>query len=422
MTYIPQNSILATQGTVPWSVIGVQSISGTVGASIIGQPPPSSVYVLNPVSTITVTPAANQSVSGTVGASVVGHAPVIIIGGSIAASFTPPANQSVSGTVQTDVRSSVATVIIGGSIAASFTPPANQSVSGEVSVSNFPTNQNVSGSVVAFQGTPEWTVKSSLAGGIFPVSGSVAAVVTNFPTTQNVSGSVAAWLQSSNASVITVGAAAANQSVSGTVDAAQISTWRVSVINSTPSSLLAGVSVIGLTPVNVTNTNINVSGSVVSHPTSGSVIATQGGTWRVSLVSTIPSSVIVGASIFGTAPVTQATTPWVVGSVVTTTPGTPFRYIGSVVSTSVTLIAPSVSGQRNYITDYWLSNTGATTTRVTFRDGSTSLVAHAIAPTGGGSNSQGIRISPQTAPSQDLAFQAITATSVLYLTVNGYTV
>lgn len=110
--------------------------------------------------------------------------------------------------------------------------PANQSVSGAVSVSNFPTNQNVSGSVVSFQG------------GIWGITGSVQG----FPV---------------------------NQSVSGTL----------------------GSSIIGLTPVNVANTNLNVGGSVVSF---------QAGVNITSLVSTVPSSVLVGASIFGTVPVTQS--------------------------------------------------------------------------------------------------------------------
>lgn len=45
--------------------------------------------------------------------------------------------------------------------------------------------------MVATQGTNPWTVVSSLAGGIFPISGSVAAAITN--TNVNVSGSVAAF-------------------------------------------------------------------------------------------------------------------------------------------------------------------------------------------------------------------------------------
>lgn len=126
------------------SVLAVNA-DGSLNATLIGTP---NVNVAGSIITV-----AQSSVA------------VAIVSGSIAATFTPPANQSVSGTVQTDVRGSVATVIIGGSIAATFTPPANQSVSGAVSVSNFPTTQNVSGSVVAFiNGTlPVTNVGSILA-------------------------------------------------------------------------------------------------------------------------------------------------------------------------------------------------------------------------------------------------------------------
>ena len=68
-------------GTARVSVMGVVNISGSVIA----------------------VPTGNQSVSGTVGASVIGHAPVVIVGGSVAASVTPAANQSVSGTVGASV-------------------------------------------------------------------------------------------------------------------------------------------------------------------------------------------------------------------------------------------------------------------------------------------------------------------------------
>lgn len=131
-------SVQALQGTSPWI------ITGSVQASL--------------------TPAANQSVSGTVGASVIGTVPVTqttnpwIITGSVQASITPAANQSVSGTV-------------GASI-----------------IGQLPAGTAVLGSVAALQSTNPWIVSSSIAGGIFPISGSVAAVITN--TSVNVSGSV----------------------------------------------------------------------------------------------------------------------------------------------------------------------------------------------------------------------------------------
>lgn len=87
---------------------------------------------------------------------------------------------------------------------------------------------------------------------------------------------------------------------------------------------------------------------------SGSVVAFQGGTKITSLVSTVPSSVIVGASIFGTAPVTQAGT-WiasvfgnvsVIGTVPVTQATTPWNIAGSVATiqsgTNITSLVSTV--------------------------------------------------------------------------------
>ena len=234
-----------------------------------------------------------------------------------------------------------------------------------------------------------------------------------------------------------------------------------------------------------------------------SILAGQIGTRITSIVSTVPSSVIVGASIFGQLPAgtaaigsvaaLQGTNPWIttfsnssvlavpVGSTITIqqansivgtyledaghttgdrglfvlgvrndavasfvsanleyTPnaldsagriigkpftsedGTIISYTGSVVSASVTLIQVSAVGLRNYVTDYWVANTGSVTQLITFRDGSTSTLGYTVAPAGGGSNSQGINIPLKTAPSQDLAFTATGTSSVVYMTVKGY--
>jgi len=302
------------------SPVANQSVSGSVG--IVGTPSISGdVRIIGSVNTViiggsiaaTFTPPANQSVSGTVqvsgnpsisGTVQVGNFPtnqnvsgsvvafingtvpvntagsvvafqgtspwavdtnnrsvITLIQGSVAVSVTPAANQSVSGTVQTDVQGSVAVVVIGGSIATATT---NSSVM-------LLNSANVIGSVTALQGTPEWTVKSSLTGGIFPISGSVA--VGNFPTNQNVSGSVVAFI-SGTVPVNTAGSVVAFQGTSP---------WVVNFQNSS--------------------------------------IITQVGTRTTSLVSTVPSSVIVGASIFGQLPAgtavlgsvatLQGTNPWI---------------------------------------------------------------------------------------------------------------
>ena len=88
----------------------------------------------------------------------------------------------------------------------------------------------------------------------------------------------------------------------------------------------------------VTATN-QVAGSVLNVNVSGSVAAFQGGNRVTSLVSTVPSSVIVGASIFGQLPAGTA----VLGSVATlqgTNPWTTVHSAGSI--TSITIPAGSV--------------------------------------------------------------------------------
>lgn len=70
----------------------------------------------------------------------------------------------------------------------------NPSVSGTVGASivgQLPGGTAVLGSVAALQGTNPWIITSSIAGGLFPISGSVAATITN--TNVNVGGSVVAF-------------------------------------------------------------------------------------------------------------------------------------------------------------------------------------------------------------------------------------
>lgn len=442
MAYIPNSGSVVAFQSDPTKLVATVSVVSLQGASISG-----TVNVGNFPTT--------QNVSGSV-AAFQGTNPWIITG-SVQGSFTAAANQSVSGTVQTDIRGSVAAVIIGGSIAASFTPPANQSVSGAVSVSNFPTTQNVSGSVVAMQGTSPWVITSSIAGGILPISGSVAATITN--TNVNVSGSVAAWLQSTNASVITVGTAAANQSVSGTVGA--------SIIGQLPAgtAMLGSVAAYqGAIPWTINSVYGNVSGSVV---------AFQGAGWSGSVAAIIIGTpvVIPQFSSILAVPVGSVVTVWQSPSIVGTyaedaahttadkglfvlavrndtvastasadldytihgvdsagrSLGKPFApdesrldTVSSTVSTSVTALFASVTGLRNYVTDVMVANTGSVATLITFRDGSTSILGFTIAPAGGGSNINGMAFPMRTAPGQDFVYVNAVASSVLYVTAKGY--
>jgi hypothetical protein len=360
-------------GSVIAFPVGNQSVSGTVVATQLA----GSVLAVSG----SFAPAANQSVSGTVGASVIGHAPVVIVGGSIAASMTPPANQSVSGTVQVDVRGSVATVIIGGSVAT-----GNSSVQ----VLNFPANQSVSGNV-GISGNV--TVVSSIAGGIFPISGSVGAVITN--TNINVGGSVVAFQGSG---------------WSGSVAAIQSGTRITSVVNSTPSSLLVGASIIGLTPVTVSNTTLNVSGSVAAwlQSTNASVITVGTAAANQSVSGTVGASVlgVVNASVVGTVKVFPA-------SVVSGT--------GSVNgAASVQILSAPGATLRNYVTDIMISNTGTATSLVKITDGDGSIIGKTIAPAGGGSNIIGLSTPLVPSLNKVINISADTASSVIHAWIGGY--
>src|SRR3990167_10576045 len=207
MAYIP-TGITSIVNTIPSSVQVGASVMGhapvvIVGGSVAVATGNSSVQVLNPVSTLAVnpTPASVQVLN-----------PVSVL--AVTQSGAPWANTNV-GSVITVGQGSIAVNIIAGSVAVA-TGNSSVQVLNPVSL------------LSVTQGTDPWTVKSSLAGGILPISGSVAAVVTNnvtvvssiaggiFPvsgsvaavitnTNVNVSGSVAAWLgNSTNASIITV--------------------------------------------------------------------------------------------------------------------------------------------------------------------------------------------------------------------------
>lgn len=120
-------------------------------------------------------------------------------------------------------------------------------------------------------------------------------------------------------SVATVGTAAANQSVSGTVGASVIGN-----VNTTITSIATAGGAIPVTFAAASNQSVSgtVGASII-----GTVPVTQSGTTISSLVSTVPSSVIVGASIFGQLPAgtavlgsvaaLQGTNPWVISGTVT---------------------------------------------------------------------------------------------------------
>lgn len=316
-------------------------------------------------------------------------------------SVTPSGNQSVSGTVNIAGNPSISgTVQIAG----------NPSISGTVQVGNFPTSQNVNGSVVAFQGTDPWIITGSVQGAFSPsgnqsVSGTVGASVIGHAPVFIVGGSVAtattnssvmllnganaigsvAVLQGTNPFIITGSVQGAfspsgNQSVSGTVDAAQIGTYRTSVISSAPSSMLVG--------------SYGFRNDAVASFLGGNLSWNQFSTDSAGRTLIRPF-----------APEESRVEGY-----------------NSVVSTSVTTLVPAAgTGLRNYITDVWVANTGAAATLVTFRSGGgTSVLGYTIAPAGGGSNLPGLQTPIRTLANETFDIQATTATSILFATVKGF--
>ncbi len=88
---------------------------------------------------------------------------------------------------------------------------------------------------------------------------------------------------------------------------------------------------------------------------------------------------------------------------------------------SVLLIAGAGAGLKNYITDYQVSNTGPTTTLVTFTEGGASIIGRTIAPTGGGSNMPGMMwpIS-NVVPNQPINMVVATASSTVHISFRGF--
>lgn len=194
-----------------------------------------------------------------------------------------------------------------------------------IAVTTAVANQSISGTVIANQGTNPWVITGSVQGSFSPaanqsVSGTVGASIIGLPpvnvtnTNLNISGSVAAWLQSTNASVITIGTAVANQSVSGTVGA--------SIIGQLPAGTAMLGSVVayqGAIPWSIGSVYGNISGSVAATITntnvnvSGSVVAFQGAGWSGSVAATIVGQPITVTPNFSSV-ITIFSSPSIVGT------------------------------------------------------------------------------------------------------------
>lgn len=323
MAYIPKSDSVVAFQSNPSVLQTLSKITNAITDPIPVQPPASgSLPVINIGSIITTS-------QGSVAVAIISGSVAVATGNSSVQVLNFPVTQNISGSVATFPQGTIITslvstvpssVIVGASIfglAPVNVTNTNINVSGSVAafVQGTP-NVNTAGSVVAFQGTDPWIITGSIQGGgagteytedvaapADPVGGALVLRRTDTPSVsssadgdwviQNATNYGAAYVQvvdSSGNYIDTFGSA--NQSVSGTIGASVIGTVPVtqsgtqitSIVNIVPSSVIVGASIFGLAPVNITNTNINVSGSVAAHIRSGSVIAVLGGNTSVITV------------------------------------------------------------------------------------------------------------------------------------------
>lgn len=243
-----------------------------------------------------------------------------------------------------------------------------------------------------------------------------------------------------------------------------------SLVSTIPSSVLVGASIFGQLPAGTapigsvatlqgTNPWVIV-GSVYG---AGSVVSFQGGAWTASIVGNVGQTGTIISSISGTIEVNSIVGTYAEDATHTTadkgifTLGVRNDTVASFVSadleyapkavdsagrtvikpfapeqsriegtisltnTSITtVIGAAGAGLKNYITDFWIANSGSVTTLVTFKDGAGSLLGYTIAPATGGSNSPGISMPIRTGANATFDIQATNPTSTLFGTFTGF--
>jgi hypothetical protein len=363
-------------------------------ASMIASQPVVIASDQSPVSVLA-TISGRPSISGQVGASVVGTVPVTqttnpwVITGSVQGSFAPSGNQSVSGTVGASVigtipvtmagawtTSVVGTVFIGGSVATVGTAAANQSVSGSVGIVG---NPSISGTVITNQGTNPWIIIGSVQGSFSPsgnqsVSGTVgASIIGTAPVTQ-----AGTWI----ASVF------GNVSVLGTVPVTESGTWNVSVVGSYGEDVAHTSGDVGLftmgvrndTMASVTSADLDYSPHMVG-PSGETVVAN----------SPLTKWVQGTASMLGGLPVTGSLVP---------------------------IIAAQGASIFTYITGLQIANASGNNAWITLLGGTNSVIGYTVAPANGGSN---IVLPNALKTNANAAFSAsISAVASVYLSAQGF--
>lgn len=179
-----------------------------------------------------------------------------------------------------------------------------------------------SNSVVGFQSQPSSLLVGASIIGLTPVAPTPSSVmVVNTVSTLSVNQGTSPWVVNvPTSSYIAYQLAGSVLAVSGS-------------FSSTNTSVTAYQG--GAWSASITSGYLNVIGSVATVPATG--------TWITSVMNTNPSSLMVGASIFGTVPVTQTTSPWVVN---VPTPS----YISYQVAGSVMAVSGSFSAGNSSVT------------------------------------------------------------------------
>lgn len=321
----------------------------------------------------------------------IGQQPMSSSQGVVIASNQSPV--SVAGTVNITGNPSISgTINIAG----------NPSVSGTIGASivgQLPAGTAPLGSIAALQGTNPWTVVSSLAGGIFPVSGSVAATITN--ANVNVSGSVVGfqgtspWItQFNNSSILAVPVGSVitlNQgsSILAVPTGSQIGVWQSPSIVATyaedaaSASADKGLFVLGVrndTLTSMTSADLDYSSHIVGP---------------------------AGEMITANSPLTK----WVSGTA---------SMLGGLPATGslVPIIAAQGSSIFTYITAVQIANASANNAWITLLGGTNSVIGYTVSPASGGSN---IYYPNALKTNANAAFSAsISAVASVYLSAQGF--
>jgi hypothetical protein len=396
-------SVVAFQGTSQWitSIIGIPSISGTVRAVQQTDPWKVDLDKIAGASTavsggteataLRVTIASDTSGPGSVAAHIKSGSVIALLGNT---SVVALEGAGWSGSVAAMIKAGSVIAVLGGNT-----------------------------SVVAIQGTTEWTVKSSVAGGIFPISGSVAATITN--TNLNVGGSVVAFQGAGwSGSVLSVESTANPGSVathikSGSVIALMGNTSIVAVQGTWSGSVIAQIASSVLT---IITSKPSISGrvdvgSIVGGTYAGDTTAAQLATGFLTFGqrNDTLASIISADSKYG---------PTALGpsgeNIVANAPLT--KWVQGVASCFTGVIQPVIAAQGasvfTYITGIQVANDSANYSRMTIYGGTDSVIGYLPVPASGGVVVQ--LLNPLKSKQNAIVSASITGVSSVYVTMEGF--